>query len=182
MIYCAWLIVRQNGGEHDAATPQRAPYDSLWKALPEAVTLALIRTLLPEVTAPLTPWRTEMAVISRREVDGSFLAEVGGVPVLFHLEYQNYLDSTMPRRIHKYASILEQQLHAQQVAATLVPIVIWAVAGATPPAEYHQAQFGKVLCHREYFELHLPAMEWQHVDPMLLVLALYLHGVQREDL
>lgn len=159
-----------------------ADYDGLWKALPEVVTLALIRSLLPETTAPLTPWKTEMAVLSRREIDGSFLAEVSGMPVLFHLEYQNYLDASMPRRIHEYVSLLEQQLQSQQTIAVVVPIVIWAVAGPTPRAEYHVEQFGKVLCHREYFELHLPAMDWQSVDPLLLVLAPYLNGVRREDL
>ncbi len=83
----------------------------------------------------------------------------------------------MPRRIHEYVSLLEQQLQAQQVTAAVVPIVIWAISGATPPAVYDQQIFGKVLCHREYFELHLPALDSQWVDPLLLVLAPYLHGV-----
>ena len=155
-----------------------ADYDSLWKALPEVVILALLRTLFPEILAPLTPWKTDLAVISQREVDGSFLTEVGGIPVLLHLEYQNYIDLTMPRRIHEYVSLLEQQLQAQQVTAAVVPIVIWAISGATASGSVRPADiFGKVLCHREYFELHLPALDWQSVDPLLLVLAPYLHGV-----
>src|SRR5579884_106208 len=162
---------------------KRAPYDSLWRALPEEVTLALVRTLIPAITAPLTPWKTDLAVVTDREIDGSFLVEVDGKPVLVHLEYQNYLDDTMPQRMHEYASILELQYRQQyHVAIAVIPIVIWAIAGKTPKPEYHHEQFGKVLCHREYFELHLPQLDWHNVDPLLLVLAPYLQGVQRDDL
>jgi hypothetical protein len=66
-------------------SPRRAPYDSLWKALPEEVTLALVRTSIPAVTAPLTPWKTDLAVVTDREIDGSFLVDVAGDPMMVHL-------------------------------------------------------------------------------------------------
>ena len=161
----------------------QAPYDSLWKALPEEITLALVRAGVPAITAPLIPWRTDLAVVSHRQIDGSFLVDVAGRPCLVHLEYQNYLDNTIPRRMHEYASMLEQQYQQQQQAEIdVVPIVIWAIPGKTPPPIYHREAFGKVLCHREYFEVHLTELDWHAVDPQLLVLAPYLHGVRTEDL
>ncbi len=162
---------------------RRTPYDSLWKALPEEVILALIRTSLPGIKPPLTPWKTDLAVVTDKEIDGSFLFEVDGKPILVHLEYQNYLDDSMPQRMHEYAGILELQYRQQyHVTIAVVPLVIWAIAGKTPKPEYHLERFGKVLCHREYFELHLPQMDWHNVDPLLLVLAPYLQGVKRDDL
>ncbi len=162
---------------------KRAPYDSLWKALPEEVILALVRSSLPEISAPLTPWKTDLAVVTDRAIDGAFLVEVDGMPLLLHLEYQNYLDASMPQRMHEYASLLDVQ-YRQQAHTTIpvIPLVIWAIAGKTPPPVYHQERFGKVLCHREYFEVHLAEMDWHEVDPLLLVLAPYLQGVHREDL
>ena len=166
------------------SSPRRpAPYDSLWKALPEEVILALVRTLLPEVTAPLTPWKTELTVVTDRQIDGAFLVEVAGESLLLHLEYQNYLDATMPQRVQEYGSILALQYQQQtQTTIPVISVVIWAIAGKTPPPVYHQERFGKVLEHREYFELHLAALDWHEVDPLLLVLAPYLQGVHREDL
>jgi hypothetical protein len=83
----------------------------------------------------------------------------------------------------EYAGILELQYRQQyHVNIAVVPLVIWAIAGKTPAPIYHLERFGKVLCHREYFELHLPRMDWHDVDPLLLVLAPYLQGVKREDL
>ncbi len=122
-------------------------------------------------------------MVTEREIDGSFLVEMDGAPLLLHLEYQNYLDDTIPPRMHEYASVLEQQYFAQQHAdIDVIPIVIWAIAGKTPAPVYHRERFGKVLCHREYFEVHLPQLDWHDVDPLLLVLAPYLQGVHREDL
>src|SRR5579884_864294 len=162
---------------------RRTSYDSLWRALPEEVILSLVHLFVPTITAPLTPWKTDLAVITEREIDGSFLVEMDGTPLLLHLEYQNYLDDLIPPRMHEYASVLEQQYFAQQHAdIDVIPIVIWAVAGKTPAPVYHRERFGKVLCHREYFEVHLPQLDWHNVDPLLLVLAPYLQGVQRDDL
>ncbi len=162
---------------------KRAPYDSLWRALPEEVTLALVRTLIPAITAPLTPWKTDLAVVTDREIDGSFLVKVDGAPMLLHLEYQNYVDDDMPQRMHDYISTLEQQYrHLHHTTIDVIGIVIWAVAGQTPKPVYRRRRFGKVICYRDYFDLHLPQLDWHTVDPLLLVLAPYLQGVKREDL
>lgn len=158
-------------------------YDRQWKALPSEVLLALIRTCIPSIEGPLTPWQAEMGVTLMFRLDGVFLVVIAGMKILLHVEYQNTLDPTMPKRIYDYDRQLE--LLAEQHIGIQIPvisIVVWAIPGVTPLPEYQQKLFGLTLAQKQYYEIHLSQMIWQTIsDPLLLVLAPYFSTVTRQD-
>ncbi len=160
------------------------PYDKLWKGLPSNVLVALLRLALPSIGPELIPFQTELVPPVALRLDGVFLGEVESIRCLLHIEYQNSLDPTMPRRMYEYDVDLERAaFSALGERLPVLPIVIWAVPGKTPAPVYQVELLGMTLAHHTYFEIHLPLISWQQdLDPVLLVLAPYFQGVQREDL
>jgi len=126
----------------------------------------------------LVPWKTNIKIVFDREVDNVFLAEVNGLQALLHLEYQNYADPTMALRVFQYIAALKLQYYQQhQQDIPVVTIVIWATA-STPPAPIYEstaAPGNDVVCH--YSNLWLNDLDWQQIDPVLLVLGPFLRGV-----
>ena len=158
-------------------------YDSVWKALPDVVILALMRLAAPDIGTTLRPWKTDIKVLFDRDVDNAYMVEINGLTVIVLLEYQNYLDLTMPLRIYHYVSLLKLQYFQQyQRDIIILPIVIWAIKGTPPPPSYESVATPTAKVVSTYHQIRLNELEWQSVDPLLLVLAPFLHGVARENL
>jgi hypothetical protein len=157
-------------------------YDSIWKALPDVVLLALIRLAVPEIGSTIRPWRTNIKALIDREADDAYLMELQQAPLLLHLEYQNYSDPTMALRMFHYDVSLKLQYHQQtQEDVPVLGIVIWAIKGATPPPVYVSQVSADTGFTYRYREIHLNQLDWQQVDPVLLVLAPFLRGVDRAN-
>ncbi len=90
----------------------------------------------------------------------------------------------MPERIWDYDIRLD--LAARQKRPQPLPVlsvVIWTCPGQTPSPVYHQDFQGLVLAHKDYVEIHLLELDWQHpADPLVLVLAPYFQTVTPADL
>lgn len=158
-------------------------YDSVWKALPDVLILALARLVVPNIGPNITPWKTDLKVLFDRDIDNAYLVEVNGELILLLLEYQNYLDATMALRIFHYVALLKLQYFQQnQQDITVLPIVIWAVKGKLPAPVYASALTEDTGITCRYREIQLGELDWQSVDPILLVLAPYLRGVERANL
>ncbi len=163
--------------------PTQPTYDSIWKALPDEVLLALIRLVVPDIGPTLTPWKTDIKIVFDRDLDNAYLITVNGITAILLLEYQNYLDATMPLRIYHYVSLLKLryfQLHQRDIV--VIPIVIWAVPGTIPDPVYESNAGTTVGIVSRYHDIRLSEMDWHSVDPLLLVLAPYLHGFEPDDL
>jgi len=157
-------------------------YDSVWKALPDPVLLALIRLAAPDVTAILRPWKTDLKVLFNREIDDAFLVEIHERPVLLHLEFQNYPDPTMALRVFHYIAALKlqyYQIHQQDIP--VVTIVIWVTTSPPPEPFYQSSGLADTGTTHRYRNLWLRDLDWQAVDPLLLVLAPYMRGVERTN-
>jgi hypothetical protein len=155
----------------------------VWKALPDEVILALARLAVPDIGTTLIPWKTDLKVLFDREVDNAYLISVKDLRALLHLEYQNYADSTMPRRVFHYNATLKLSYFQQQHEdIAVLSIVIWAIKGNHPAPIYESAvtEDTGIVCR--YREIHLGALDWQTVDPVLLVLAPFLQGVEPGNL
>jgi hypothetical protein len=158
-------------------------YDSVWKALPEVVVLALVRLAAPTMGNVLRPWKTDIKVLFDRDLDNAFLIELDERPVLLLLEYQNYLDLTMPLRIFHYVALLKVQYYQQQQQDIMVlPIVVWATKGTLPAPVYESSVTATTRLFCAYHEILLRDLDWQTVDPLLLVLAPFLQGVNLSNL
>jgi hypothetical protein len=163
--------------------PTQPTYDSIWKALPDEVILALVRLVVPGIGPKLTPWKTDIKVVFDRDLDNAYLVTLNGVTAILLLEYQNYLDATMPLRIYHYVSLLKLQyfqLHQRDIV--VIPIVIWAIPGTIPSPVYESSAGTTVGIVSRYYDIRLSEMDWHGVEPLLLVLAPYLHGFQPDDL
>ncbi len=157
-------------------------YDSIWKALPDIVLLALIRLAVPEIEDTIEPWKTDLKVLIDREADNTYLIFINGMRVLLHLEYQNYLDDTMPLRMFQYVAALKMSYYQHyQEDIPVIGVVIWAKRGKTPPPRYQNGIDAAHSLTYDYHEIHLDQVDWQDVDPILLVLAPFLRGVTRQN-
>jgi hypothetical protein len=164
-------------------TDKQTTYDSVWKALPDEVILALARLVVPGIGPTLTPWKTDIKVLLDRDIDNAYLVTVNGMLVILLLEYQNYADSTMARRIFHYVLLLKLQYFQRfQKDIPVLPIVIWAIPGALPVPLYDDSITEDIGITCRYRQIQLSELDWQSVEPMLLVLAPYLHGVELANL
>ncbi len=159
-------------------------YDRHWKSLPNEVLLALLRTALPMLNLPLTPWQSELVVPPLTRVDNVFRVALAGTDCLLHIEYQSTLDPAMPERIWMYDTDLERQArHQVGHPLPILSVVVWTCSGQTPAPAYYRELQGLVLAHKQYIEINLTGIDWHHpADPILLVLAPYFQTVTPADL
>jgi hypothetical protein len=158
-------------------------YDSVWKALPDIVLLALARLAEPRIGPSIRPWKTDIKALFDRDLDNAFLVEINGLLIILLMEYQNYADASMPTRIFHYVASLKLQYFQQhQQDIIVLPIVIWAIPGMKPAPVYDSALDADAGITCRYREIRLSEMDWHTVDPLLLVLAPYLHDFAPTDL
>ncbi len=107
-------------------------YDRHWKSLPNEVLVALLRTVLPTLDLPLTPWQSELVVPPPARVDNVFRVTLNGTDCLLHLEYQSTLDTDMPERIWVYDIDLERlSRHQLDHPLSVISVVVWTCPGRT---------------------------------------------------
>ncbi len=158
-------------------------YDSVWKALPDIAILALIRLAVPNIGTTLRPWTTDMKVLFDRDLDNAYLVEINGVAMILLLEYQNYFDATMALRIYHYVSLLKLQYYQRyHKDIPVLPIVIWAIKAKPPAPKFESVASPTAKIVSTYHQIRLNELDWQTVDPLLLVLAPFLQGVSRNNL
>lgn len=158
-------------------------YDSVWKGLPMIVLHALVSLVVSGLGPTLTPWTTDLKLIFDRELDNAYLIEVNGQLMILLVEYQNYMDATMPRRMFEYIATLKLIYYQQyQRDIPVLAIVIWAIPGTTPAPVYTSMATDQAGITCAYHEIHLSELDWHGVDPILLVLAPYLHGTSLDNL
>lgn len=165
---------------------ENARYDSVWKALPPTVLLALLRQMFPDIGEVIQPLPTEIRLLPDRQIDGAFLIDYHGTPTVFHLEYQQNLDKSMPLRIYHYDAMLKLK-YAQDHNGEDIPIlsiVIWATPTKekTPEPIYRNRAVDRDLGTWPYFEIHLAQMDWKSADPIYMTLAPLTHGIGRDEL
>jgi hypothetical protein len=89
----------------------------------------------------------------------------------------------MPWRIFHYVALLKLAYYQHyQEDIIVLPIVIWATKGKPPAPSYVSGLTTDVGITCTYRHLRLHDFDWQGVDPVLLVLAPFLHGMSRSHL
>jgi hypothetical protein len=136
-------------------------YDSVWKALPDAVILALVRLVVEGLGTTLRPWKTDIKQLFDRDIDNAYLIEINGVLVLLLLEYQNYLDATMPWRIFEYVTLLKLGYHQEyRQDIPVLAIVIWATSDKPPDPVYASGVTDATGITSRYLNIVLRDLDW----------------------
>ncbi len=84
--------------------------------------------------------------------------------------------------MYHYDVALKLHYHQQtQRDIPILSVVIWAVQGTTPPPLYRSGMSDDTGFTYRYREIHLSQLDWRTVDPLVLVLAPFLRGVDRNN-
>jgi hypothetical protein len=158
-------------------------YDGVWKTLPDIFVLALVGLVVQGLGATLIPWKTDIKVVFDRDLDNVYLVDVNDRRMLLFVEYQTNPDGSMPLRMFHYAAALKlvyfQQYHED---IPVLAVVVWANRGTTPAPTYASMATDTAGMTFTYHEIHLSTLDWQTVNPLLLVMAPFLRGFTQDKL